>query len=86
LLLRQDEPNRTVYAVFGVAWSTAVMAAALDNYPTPIVGYGGSAIVGYLWSLGVLPKRLSADAAVASPIYDEQARVGSDRHLLVRPA
>lgn len=39
---------------FAAVWSTVALAAALGNYPTPLVGYGGSAIVGYLLSLAVL--------------------------------
>jgi len=41
--------------VFGVAWLGMVVAAALGNYPTPLVGYGGSAILGYALSLSFLP-------------------------------
>lgn len=40
--------------VFGTLWSLVVLAALLGNYPTPLVGYGGSAIVGYLLSIAVL--------------------------------
>lgn len=48
--------HRETCAVFGVTWLGIVAAAALGNYPTPLVGYGGSAILGYLLSLAVLPK------------------------------
>lgn len=40
--------------VFGATWSLVVLAAIMGNYPTPLVGYGGSAIVGYLLSIAVL--------------------------------
>lgn len=40
--------------VFGTIWSLIVLAALMGNYPTPLVGYGGSAIVGYLLSLALL--------------------------------
>lgn len=40
--------------VFGAVWSLVVLAALMGNYPTPLVGYGGSAIVGYLLSIAVL--------------------------------
>ena len=53
--------------VFGAVWSFVVLAALMGNYPTPLVGYGGSAIVGYLLSLAVL-------GPVAS---DAPARAGS---------
>lgn len=35
---------------FGATWLGVIMAAALGNYPTPLVGYGGSAIIGYVLS------------------------------------
>ena len=54
--LRSDPDHRAVYAVFGLIWSAAILAAALGNYPTPVVGYGGSAVLGYLLSLAMLPK------------------------------
>jgi cell division protein FtsW (lipid II flippase) len=31
-----------------------IAAAAIGNYPTPLVGYGGSAILGYLLSAALL--------------------------------
>jgi cell division protein FtsW (lipid II flippase) len=40
--------------VFAALWASVSVAAALGNYPTPLVGYGGSAIVGYLLSLSLL--------------------------------
>lgn len=57
---RRDTRNREVYAVFGMVWLAVIAAAALGNYPTPLVGYSGSAIVGYLVSLIGLPRRASA--------------------------
>lgn len=50
-----DPENRGVHAVFGTVWLAIVVAAALGNYPTPLVGYGGSAILGYALSLLVMP-------------------------------
>lgn len=52
----RDVDNRTIYCSFGTVWFAAIIAAALGNYPTPIVGYGGSAIIGYVLSLLSLPK------------------------------
>ena len=46
--LRQSGSDSAVHAVFGAVWMAIVAAAALGNYPTPLVGYGGSAILGYL--------------------------------------
>lgn len=44
--------------VFGAVWAAIIAAAALGNYPTPLVGYGGSAIIGYMLSLVVFPRRV----------------------------
>lgn len=57
-----DPENRSTYAIFGTAWLTIAGAAALGNYPTPIVGYGGSAIIGYVLCLAALPKRPAVSA------------------------
>lgn len=62
--LRLDPENRDVYAVFGAAWLGIVAAAALGNYPTPLVGYGGSAILGYALSLSFMPGEARSAAAV----------------------
>ncbi|PXA96383.1 hypothetical protein DMC47_17690 [Nostoc sp. 3335mG] len=43
------------HLAFGAAWFAAILAAALGNYPTPLVGYGGSAVIGYLLSVALLP-------------------------------
>jgi hypothetical protein len=53
--------QRHTFAVFGVVWLAIIAAAALGNYPTPLVGYGGSAIIGYFVSLIALPKRASLE-------------------------
>jgi hypothetical protein len=57
LLRRENGLERSTCVVFGAFWAALVLAAALGNYPTPLVGYGGSAIVGYLLSLVVFPRR-----------------------------
>lgn len=55
-----DGGSRETYAVFGAVWLAIIVSAALGNYPTPLVGYGGSAIIGYTISLLGLPKRAYA--------------------------
>lgn len=55
--------------VFAAVWSLVVLAALMGNYPTPLVGYGGSAIVGYLLSLAVLgPVASGASARAGSAV------------------
>ena len=43
-----------VFAVFGATWLTVIAFAIVGNYPTPLVGYGSSAILGYCLSAAVL--------------------------------
>lgn len=70
---RMGGPEQVACIAFGAVWAAIILAAALGNYPTPLVGYGGSAIVGYLLSLVVFPRRLAGRAgapAEASPQPD----------------
>ena len=64
--------DRAAFLAFGACWSAVVAAAALGNYPTPLVGYGGSAVLGYLLSVALLPggARESDALALASPAAD----------------
>lgn len=79
----RDPHDRVVYAAFGAAWFAAIIAAALGNYPTPVVGYGGSAIIGYVVSLFALPKLAGAPARKAARAEDTADRSSSDGDLLV---
>ena len=67
--------RRAACFVFGMVWLSAILAAALGNYPTPVVGYGASAIIGYVLSLAMLPAR----AGVASARHQESATVSEDQ-------
>jgi len=59
--------ERPALLAFGGCWLGVVVAAALDNYPTPLVGYGGSAVLGYLLSVALLPNSASeTSVSVAS--------------------
>jgi hypothetical protein len=44
-------------SVFGAIWLAIILAAILGDYPAPLVGYGGSAIIGYLLSACMLPPK-----------------------------
>jgi hypothetical protein len=80
---RRDADNRATFAAFGAVWFAAILAAALGNYPTPIVGYGGSAIIGYALSLLALPKLAGVGAGAIVRGRGETAGTLSDRFLLV---
>lgn len=78
---RSGSEDQAAYTVFGALWAALVAAAALGNYPTPLVGYGGSAIIGYLVSLMAFPSRVVVAAEKELP---EQTEEGIDpRPLLV---
>ncbi|MGE6763557.1 FtsW/RodA/SpoVE family cell cycle protein [Corallococcus interemptor] len=66
-----DEDSRATWLAFGSAWLAAILAAALGNYPTPVVGYGGSAILGYVLSLSTLPRPVNSQARAATASPDE---------------
>jgi hypothetical protein len=76
-----DPENHGAYAVFGAVWLAVIAAAALGNYPTPLVGYGGSAIVGYLLSLTGLPARSQNRAVDRDDVAVQPAQADSERHL-----
>ena len=84
--LWMDSTNRAAHAVFGVVWLGMVIAAALGNYPTPLVGYGGSAILGYALSLSVMPTKASyAAAATALSPNPTRADTTGSTDFRVRP-
>lgn len=87
--LWKGEGDRAALLAFGACWSAIVAAAALGNYPTPLVGYGGSAVLGYLLSVSLLPGgvRRTDSAAPASPQSAAQGQDPSISELrAARPA
>ena len=81
-----DAANREAYSVFAAVWLAAILAAALGNYPTPIVGYGGSAIIGYVLSLVMLPKVAGARLGVEVAARAKAVATPSGRHPRIRIA
>gem|GEM_PF-4310662 len=77
---RSGTEDQAAYAVFGALWAALVVAAALGNYPTPLVGYGGSAIIGYLVSLMAFSHRVAVAVAPA-PGEETTEDVGPRPHL-----
>lgn len=76
-----DPAHGEAYLVFGAVWLAVIAAAMLGNYPTPLVGYGASAIIGYAVSLIGLPARRAhaaereGSAAAASDTPETSLRV-----------
>ena len=54
LLCASNQAMRPRLLAFAFTWVAVIAAAAIGNYPTPLVGFGGSAIVGYLLSVAML--------------------------------
>ena len=46
------------HIVFAVSWLAVISAAAMGAYPTPIVGYGASSILGYFLCLTFVEPRM----------------------------
>ena len=74
---RSGAPERPALLAFGGCWLGIVVAALLRDYPTPVVGYGGSAVLGYLLSVALLPgatrQHRPADAAAPAATTDRDA-------------
>jgi hypothetical protein len=62
----RDREGRALHAAHGAVWLAILLAAALGNYPTPLVGYGGSAILGYFLAIAALPRIAGGSRADAS--------------------
>lgn len=78
--------ERAPLLVFGACWVAVIAAAALGNYPTPVVGYGGSAVLGYLLSVGLLPDRASRASHGKSPAALTSDADGGQLHAELRGA
>ena len=50
-----------MFAVFGATWLAVIAFAVVGNYPTPLVGYGSSAILGYCLMTSMLDDPADAD-------------------------
>lgn len=55
--------NRAAAASFAALWAAAMAASLAGSYPTPVLGFGGSAILGYILSVGLLTRALAGAGA-----------------------
>ncbi len=70
--------------VFSALWLAILLAAVLGNYPTPLLGYGGSGIIGYLLCLTALPLRVGQGRDVGES-GKHTAQVNDDHHAFALP-
>lgn len=82
----REPANRLSHAAISAVWLAAVAAAAIGNYPTPLVGYGGSAIIGYVLSLAAWPTLAAVHGGATSQAHAGADRTSANRHQLVGPA
>lgn len=54
-----DPRHRAIHAAFAATWAAIILAAIVADYPTPLVAYSGSSIVGYILASAGLPRRWS---------------------------
>lgn len=79
--MRRGPQERHVCIVFGAVWLAAILAALLGNYPTPVVGYSGAAVLGYTLSLLALPSaRASSVTERKAVTSSDEEQSESDRH------
>lgn len=62
MLLPMLALRRVDATVFAAVWVAILAAAVIGNYPTPLLGYGGSGILGYLLCLAGLPHQAGQQA------------------------
>lgn len=65
--LAMDRANGAIHATAGAVWLGILAAAVVGDYPTPLVAYGGSAIVGYVLMVLALPRPAFAGSETAAP-------------------
>ena len=51
---------RPAASSFAALWAAAMAVSLAGSFPTPILGFGGSAILGYILSAGMLTRALAA--------------------------
>lgn len=85
MLVIRSADARAACLACGACWAAIVVAAAVGAYPTPVVGYGGAAILGYflcLAALGAQTTETLASAQAAAAIPDPHTRgPGADKDV-----
>ncbi|WP_422345099.1 hypothetical protein [Parasphingorhabdus sp.] len=61
ILFIPKNERTVIHYTFAACWLALIAAAAMGAYPTPVVGYGASAIIGYFFSLIMVQPLRQAD-------------------------
>jgi cell division protein FtsW (lipid II flippase) len=75
LLLPMLALDRPKAMVFAAVWLAILAAAVIGNYPTPLLGYGGSGILGYLLCLATLPRQAMSQPRQSAPASADEDRM-----------
>ncbi len=51
VLPKAARPQRRAIIAFAAVWASLLLASLIGMYPTPLLGFGASAIIGYFWSI-----------------------------------
>ncbi len=80
------ESERTVvHYTFVSCWFALIAAAAMGAYPTPLVGYGSSAIIGYFLSLSLIGPQMQIAKIENRASKDSLDIEGHDSMFRARP-
>ncbi len=79
LALRRGQNDLAPHVAFGATWLALVVAALFADDPVPVVAYGGSAIVGYVWSILALPADSTQSKRAAMTPPSESSTRDTDR-------
>jgi hypothetical protein len=77
---RSGTGGRPVLLAFGACWLAILVAALFGNYPTPLVGYGGSAVLGYLLNVAFLPDGKLESGEASLPALGLEPASEADLH------
>lgn len=79
----RDRTHRAIHAAFGATWVAIIVAAVAGDYPTPLVAYSGSSIVGYILASLGLPRgrTLSRSPDRNNPVQSASAKTADPKFV-----
>lgn len=76
----------SVRLAFAGVWVAAILASLYGAYPTPVAGYGGSAILGYIVSVGILQLPGKGKVRISRSVREQAQENWSDHRLRLAAA
>jgi hypothetical protein len=81
--LIRDRDHRAIHGAFGATWLAIIIAAVVGDYPTPLVAYSGSSIVGYILACAGLPRGRALVSSNPGDIRRSTSAKASDAKFVV---